>query len=909
MIVNKVYLENWAIFREPIEVDFSDGLNILYGRNDIGKTTLIDSIRTVFFTKHTSQSEKVRSLIPWGSTLSPKATITFFQNGAYYRITKKFISSKMSLLEKLIDNKWTRIAEGDDADKEIIKLMGGKLPTKGDTKPEFWGMGQALWMVQGEPFISEDLNEETLSSLQKLIGAAIETDQEKDIFKRVNERFSSIFTGVRREFKKGSGIKNLEEKIEELEESKKNVDRLREQKEELIRNIDDKEIILQGKEEKRKALLKEKEKLKKKVEEANKHKRNREKLEEEIKRVSSEYEALKDQIDSIREGKKKIKDIELENHSLNEEKNKRQNTLGKLQGKINKIVGEINKINDHIESNDEILRYARIVYDAIQKERELKEKEQLLNEVEELEKELSEKQRNAEILKAPLKKEIRQIEQIHQQIHDIKTKLDAIGLTTKIVAKSEVSGKIYLDEKSSVFKLKRGKQNTWTSHQTVKIQIDKIGNFEIKSGNEDVREMRGKLEKLEIDYEKVVAPYATKDIEKLRELSRQKEELEREIKRLKREFKKRAEDGKETIKREIAGLKKKIKSNWGKIPEDSEFKKYMRYEDKTTTQQELSKKINKLEKELKNLKKEQKDLNKSLSELEREKEGIKSEIQKLEKKIHSNSGRIKEIKTNLEKLQEDGLAIKEREKRLNKKSLELDKKRRAWEEYKNEIKEVEERPLRAWEECETSIERFQEDIGKLKEDIAHMNGKIDTILKGLKDTNKIEEELEYLKRREQRLLIDARAVELLYDLMHLYRGKTIESLTNPIQKMMAEDLRNLFGEKYTSVRFDEGVKPVSVGVPTWGIDASIDVLSFGTKEQMWYLFRLALGRLLSSEERQLVVLDDPLANTDPSRMHRALQILKERANDLQIIVITCDVDRYNWLPNANFISVEEVINK
>jgi len=132
----------------------------------------------------------------------------------------------------------------------------------------------------------------------------------------------------------------------------------------------------------------------------------------------------------------------------------------------------------------------------------------------------------------------------------------------------------------------------------------------------------------------------------------------------------------------------------------------------------------------------------------------------------------------------------------------------------------------------------------------------------LVNINKIEEELEYLKRRKQQLLTDTRAVELLYDLMHFYRGKTIESLTIPIQKMMAEDLRILFGEKYTGVKFDERVKPISVEVPTWGIEAPVDVLSFGTKEQIWYLFRLALGRLLSSEERQLVVLDDPLVNTD-----------------------------------------------
>ncbi|PIU22878.1 MAG: hypothetical protein COT13_06105, partial [Chloroflexi bacterium CG08_land_8_20_14_0_20_45_12] len=66
MILTKIYLENWKLFREPFEREFSEGLNILHGPNESGKTTLIDSIRSVFFSKHTSQSEGIRSLIPWG---------------------------------------------------------------------------------------------------------------------------------------------------------------------------------------------------------------------------------------------------------------------------------------------------------------------------------------------------------------------------------------------------------------------------------------------------------------------------------------------------------------------------------------------------------------------------------------------------------------------------------------------------------------------------------------------------------------------------------------------------------------------------------------------------------------------------------------------------------------------------
>lgn len=220
---------------------------------------------------------------------------------------------------------------------------------------------------------------------------------------------------------------------------------------------------------------------------------------------------------------------------------------------------------------------------------------------------------------------------------------------------------------------------------------------------------------------------------------------------------------------------------------------------------------------------------------------------------------------------------------------------------------MEKEPLEAWDEHQTRVSNLQGDINELEKEIVGMDSKLETLMDSLKDINQVEEELEYLKEKEQHLLTDAYAIELLYDLLHFYRGKTIESLTSPIQKVMVEDLRVLFGEKYTCVKFNEGVKPISVEVPTWETEASINFLSFGAKEQMWYLFRLALGKLLSNDEKQLVVLDDPLANTDPSRMHHALKILKNKAKELQIIVITCDVDKYNWLSDANFIPLERYL--
>ena len=168
MNVQTIRLENWKKFTDPMEINLTEGLNVLYGPNESGKSTLIDSIITTFFSKHTSTSGRIKSLKPLGTSLQPRSQITFSKNGKNYRISKGF-REKMSLLEKIDGDTWRKIAEGDLADKEILELVGGQLSPRGDTKPELWGLGQTLWMVQGKPIINDNLNDETLSSLQTMV--------------------------------------------------------------------------------------------------------------------------------------------------------------------------------------------------------------------------------------------------------------------------------------------------------------------------------------------------------------------------------------------------------------------------------------------------------------------------------------------------------------------------------------------------------------------------------------------------------------------------------------------------------------------------------------------------------------------------------------------------------------------
>ena len=176
-------------------------------------------------------------------------------------------------------------------------------------------------------------------------------------------------------------------------------------------------------------------------------------------------------------------------------------------------------------------------------------------------------------------------------------------------------------------------------------------------------------------------------------------------------------------------------------------------------------------------------------------------------------------------------------------------------------------------------------------------------MRNTEDINKIEESLELQKNNLKDLEIEAEASKLLYDLTNYYQQTTITSLTSPIEKIVTENLRKLIGPKYC-VEFGTNAKPSCVIPEGRENEASLDVLSFGTQEQIWCLFRLALGQLLGADEKQLVVLDDPFVNTDPLRLHHALEIIEESSKNLQIIILTCNIDDYEHLPDANLIPLE-----
>jgi DNA repair protein SbcC/Rad50 len=902
MNIQTIQLENWKKFTDPVEINLKEGLNVLYGPNESGKTTFIDSVITTFYSKHTSNSQKIKNLKPWGTSLNPRSSISFTKNGQEYRISKRF-QEKKSLLEKMDQGSWMRIAEGDQADKQLLELIGGQMPVRGDTKPEYWGLGQTLWMVQGTPIIQEELNPETRSSMQKMIGATIESEEEKNVLKKINSQFLENFSPKKKELKKKSQLGILKDEITylkmELTTSQDNIQK----KETIMRTLEDNKILFEKNKSHLEAAKNEKSQLAIEVDEAYQHQRNREKLESEIQELTTEFKTARERLDEIIKGKTEIDKIIKSSDEINQQLDPLKSESENLNHKMEDDTTAIRNLDQQINTHMEEKRIVGIAHTAVMDEQALDEKKIQLNEISEIKDDLKITKEKYDSILVPDDKKFAKIEELSQNIHDAQTSLNAIGLNIKATTENKMSGNIILDRENTSFYLD-GESSNWTAHQSLKIVIDGVGIIVVTSGSQDVQEMKEKLENFKNQYQELIAPFPNDDLPQLKSLMNQKESLKKDIEWLQTQLNKKSKKGEDELLNEIKSLENRIKSNWDKIPAGSDYKE-CEGKDKIRVREELSVKINLMEEVLNQLQKDRQKLNQILENDGRTIKSTADIIVNLKTQLHGNNQRKEEIENRLTMLTEDGLSIEEREYELNQISLKIEQKERVLTVYQDEVEEKEIIPLKAFEGLKSRVERLDDEIRKQEISHAGMERELSILMAQSTDSSVIEEKLAQLEIQEKELETEVAAIKLLYNLTSHYQDNNISKLSEPLEIKVTEDMERLLGPKY-SLKFDSKMKPESVDAN--GEEASLDLLSFGTQEQVWCLFRLALGSILSSEEKQLVVLDDPLVNTDPVRMHHALEILEENARNMQVVVVTCDIDKYDSLSGANFISMDEIIS-
>lgn len=168
MKLSRLRIEQLRKFRQPAEIeDLADGINLFVGPNEAGKSTIALAIRAAFFERHRSSS--VEHLRPWGDGVaSPSIEIDFTVGGRPARLRKSFLQRKRCELE--IDG---QRLEGAQAEDHLSDLLGFGFAGRGSSGPEHWGIPGLLWIEQGAAQEIAVPVGHAAEHLQRALGAAL----------------------------------------------------------------------------------------------------------------------------------------------------------------------------------------------------------------------------------------------------------------------------------------------------------------------------------------------------------------------------------------------------------------------------------------------------------------------------------------------------------------------------------------------------------------------------------------------------------------------------------------------------------------------------------------------------------------------------------------------------------------
>ncbi|MBC8073040.1 MAG: AAA family ATPase, partial [Deltaproteobacteria bacterium] len=177
---------------ERAELELGPGLNVLYGPNDLGKTSLGDAVRAVLLLQSTSSERK--ELEPWNGSGAPRVRLAFEHRERFYRVEKRFGEGTRAhaLLEDSRDGQvWSKLEAQRAVDGELRKMLGwgvrepgGKGATKG-LPSSFITTALLGRASQLEAVFGADLAKDTDPSGRESLAEALQTLAEDPLFKRM----------------------------------------------------------------------------------------------------------------------------------------------------------------------------------------------------------------------------------------------------------------------------------------------------------------------------------------------------------------------------------------------------------------------------------------------------------------------------------------------------------------------------------------------------------------------------------------------------------------------------------------------------------------------------------------------------------------------------------------------------
>ena len=901
MKIRSIAANQFKKFTTPMCLDeIGDGLNVVVGPNEMGKSTLLDALRAALFEKYSSKAQPITALQNDRNQAAPVVELAFEVDDGIYRIRKRFVKKPYAHL--LCPD--GRKLEGDEAEVTLRDLLGFDEPGKTGAKPETLGMWNVLWVQQGQSFGALDLPDSARSNLHSAleseVGEVLGGKRGRALPDSVDKQLSELVTSS------GKPRGNYRDLIDEVETLRAELEGLQGRRGELSRTLDDLEAAQdtlarlssgqqdqKDKEELDTARTRHGElaKLESRIEAAATDVELKKRNLQQAEQALGERRTLKEQITTDAEA------VEAAKENLAEVREKDLELRKQVEG----LRKDAKKAEDTVTEADKAVSIARRVLTAVQREGRIREFQERYKKAHEAEKKQRVAQQGAVAILVT-DENIQAIRDAAKKLETARSRLSAAATVVSFDMPSDRLSKIEVDGAALA-----GDHTSVEAVEGTNITIPDYGSISVQPAIKDRDKLIAQQRDANDALKAALEECGVKSFDAAEEQLAKREKLLRDAELARQEAELHAPEtddyaaGAEPLADHIAGLKAILERELADLGIES-----------LPSEKEAEQALTSVQESVQEARDTQTTARAALGGPEEEMGRIQTELGSVKTRYVDGKERLDKLKKGLTQAEEkvsDGeleasvttarKALADQEKAVT----ELEGQREG-----ETLPQLEARISR----LETALQERRDKRSDLKEKVVGLQSHIEA-LEGAGLDEAIQQkarELELADGQRQRYEREVSVLSLLISTLRSAETEAKERYLSPVLKRVRPYLQLLFPG--AEIAIDENLHIVGV-VRENGHQESFEHLSMGTQEQIAVLVRLAFAEMLVEQGHPAtVVLDDALVFSDDRRMGRMFDILNMVGQQVQIIVLTCREQLFEGIGGQHLslqaINTEELVS-
>ena len=877
MKLRSLAVNQFKKFTTPIRLEgIEDGLNVVAGPNEMGKSTLLDALLAVLFEKYSSRAQPIMALQNDRNQAAPVVELAFELDDGPYRIMKRFIKRPYARLS-CPDG---RSLEGDAAEDTLRSLLDFDEPGKTGAKPESLGMWNVLWVQQGQSFGALDLPENARSSLHSAleseVGTVLGGRRGRALPQAIEKQLNDLITGSTN--RPRGAYKEL---IDRVETVRQELDDLRTRRQDLTQTLNDLEEAQETLE--RLSTGNRNQTDQNELDEARQRHSQLAELEARIEAASTELELRKRTLEQAEQAaliRSQLKaDIKAQEAALEEAERRLAGVHEQekqVRSRVDALRADVRQSEVAVTQADETVSQYRRVLGAVERQARLRDLEGRCEKAQAADK----RQREAQQAAATILVTDQAIEAIHnaaQGLESVQGRLNAAAtlisfdMTQDGLSGIEVDGELLTADRLSV-----------QAVEPVTITVPDRGRITVEPAIRNRDELLREQREATTTLNEALAVAGAKSVGDAEDQYAKRQKLLRDADLARQEAELYApatndhEAGAQALADYIEGLRQVLKREMNELDlQDLPARQEAETAFRTAQGQAV-------------------EARSALDTARAALSGPEGTLAGLQREMGPLQGRYDESKDRLGKLQHQ-VAQEEEDRSDNQLQSAIEAARAARSDQETAIGRLEaQRTDETMTQLKARIGRLERALQerrdkstKLKERIAGLKSRVEAaegagldeaIAQKARDLELMEE----AKGRQDR---EVQVLTLLLSNLRVAEQAAKEQYLSPVLSRVRPYLQLLFPG--ADIHLDENLRITGM-VREAGYEEAFNRLSMGTQEQIAVLVRLAFAEMLVEQGHPAtVVLDDALVFSDDRRMGRIFDILNMAARNVQVTIFTC----------------------